>query len=154
MVSRLFGTQLNETAFADIYPDKDRQFGGLNFGCKKKKVEVFFLIDVDRTPGEGFVKRKDIRSTAGVYSARKFLDKLDYVCNAAYQFGQQQSTTVPDTAGVSTSVEKDIAALMFSLEVGYNWGDEHKARIAALFDYASGDDDPADDKFKSFNNLY
>ena len=43
---------------------------------------------------------------------------------------------------------------MFSLEAGYTFGEESTVRLAALFDYASGDDDPADETFKAFNNLY
>lgn len=149
-----FGAQLNETAFAENYPDKDKVFGGLTFHCKERNVEAFFWSDVNRTPGEGFVSRKDMRGTAGVYSARKFLDDFDYSCTAAYQFGQQKSTTVPDTSGISTTTDLDISALLFTLEIGYSFGGERKVRLAGLFDYASGDDDATDKTFKAFDNLY
>lgn len=149
-----FGTQLNENAFATDYPDKDRQFTGLNFRLKDKNVEVFAYGDFNRTPGEGFVNRQDTRGTAGAYSARTFGGNFDYIFNGAYQLGKQKSTTVADTLGVRTTTEKDVAAYMVSLETGYTFEEERKARVAVLFDYASGDGDPGDGDFKAFDNLY
>ncbi len=156
----LFAVQLNETAFSATNPDEDRSFGGATVHLKEKNVEAFFWADRNKTPGAGFADRDDKRFTTGVFSSRKIMNNIDYICTAALQFGPQESTTaaVVDTSGDTTTaaitMETDISsAYLLSLEAGYTAA-EGKVRVAALFDYSSGDDDAADDKMKAFNNLY
>jgi len=80
------------------------------------------------------------RMTFGFYYKNKH-NQLDFEFNGAYQAGSQMDTI-------------DIAAMMFTGEVGYSFEGDKKARMAVGVDYASGDDDLTDTDYKAYNNLY
>jgi hypothetical protein len=87
------------------------------------------------------------RATIGVYHKRK-LANLDLEANCVYQFGvlpEERETAI---------IEQDISAFLFTLEAGYTIPGPAGARLATGIDYASGDGDPADDKYKTYDNLY
>ncbi len=84
------------------------------------------------------------RTTIGLYSNGNF-DKLWHETEFAYQLGKDKSS----------GTEKDIAAMMFAVNAGYKFsGSNLSPTLSAGVDYLSGDNDPADDKLKSFNTLY
>lgn len=84
------------------------------------------------------------RTTIGLYSNGNF-DKLWHETEFAYQLGKDKSS----------GTEKDIAAMMFAVNVGYKFsGSKLSPTLSAGVDYLGGDNDPADDKLKSFNTLY
>ncbi len=72
---------------------------------------------------------------------KKQHNQLDVEVNAVYQTGDALNTW-------------DIAAYMFTGEIGYTFEGERKARVALGFDIASGDDNPSDSDIKTYNNLY
>ncbi len=66
---------------------------------------------------------------------------LDYDLEGAYQFGDRNFV--------------DVDAYMVSTEIGYSFADAPgKPRIFGGFDYASGDNDPTDDSFETFDQLF
>lgn len=87
------------------------------------------------------------RVSAGFYFKRT-VGRGDVELTGVYQLGNQ--------AGVSAGEPPtyDIAAFMIAGEIGYTFDASTAPRIAAGIDYASGDDDPSDDRIESYNNLY
>jgi hypothetical protein len=79
------------------------------------------------------------RTNIGAFFKQTYA-QYDVVGNAVYQAGEQ--------AGV------DIAAFLVTLEAGYSFNGRGNARIAGGIDFASGDDDPTDNKINTYNNLY
>jgi hypothetical protein len=73
-------------------------------------------------------------------------EAIDYTAEAAYQTGSM------DARG--TTPESDISAHAFVLKAGYTAPLGIKPRIGIEFDRASGDSDPTDDKFETFENLF
>lgn len=64
-----------------------------------------------------------------------------YDLESAYQFGDYG--------------DDSISSLMFTGLIGHNWmGSRFSPRVYGAFDYASGDDDPADGKLGTFNQLF
>jgi hypothetical protein len=75
------------------------------------------------------------------------VQRVEYSVEGAYQNGSQAT-------GATTSI--DVAAYMFAGEVGMTFGGESRpVRVAAGYDYLSGDaDGTADGKLETFNTLY
>ncbi len=71
--------------------------------------------------------------------------QIDYEGEVAAQFGDRK------TAAQGT---RDQQAWMVHAELGYTFGVPWTPRIAAQFDYASGNDDPSDDDSHDFDPLY
>ena len=81
------------------------------------------------------------RVTLGLRLAGKAMaESIDYTAEGAYQLGGIQS--------------KDIAAYAGAVKLGYNFTPGLPGRLGIEFDYASGDDNPADGDFKTFENLF
>jgi len=74
----------------------------------------------------------------------------DYTIEGAYQFGNFQDLRL----GVA-SARLDQSAYMFIAQGGYTFADAWGApRIGLEYCYSSGDDDPADGKHETFDNLF
>jgi len=65
---------------------------------------------------------------------------LDYDVNGVFQFGDTEVG--------------DIRAYGFAADVGYRFDHPWKPRVAAMFHYASGDNDPTDGLNETFNPLF
>jgi hypothetical protein len=66
---------------------------------------------------------------------------FDFDTEFAYQFGDHG--------------DRDISAYMATAEIGYNFANlAMTPRLEAGFDYASGDNNPADDRVRTFNQLF
>lgn len=72
---------------------------------------------------------------------------LHWEYEGAYQFGESRSST-------SSSTTLDHEAWFHHVTVGYSFEGDSKARLEALFDYASGDKDPGDDENNRFDTLF
>ena len=68
------------------------------------------------------------------------LDSFDYSLDGVYQFGDVETL--------------DVEAYAAAVELGYTFAGASKARIAVEWTYASGDDDPNDGDFGTFNPLF
>ncbi len=78
--------------------------------------------------------------TVGTRVKGPILAGFDYGFEGAYQFGE--------------GANLDIAAFALHGEIGYALPLFAKTRLAIEANYASGDDDPADDDFTTFSNLF
>jgi hypothetical protein len=91
--------------------------------------------------------RGQSRITVGLRADGKVASEaIDYTAEAAFQTGGMD--------GRGTTPASDIAAHAFALKGGYTAPVAFKPRVGFEFDRASGDSDPADDKFETFENLF
>ncbi len=136
----------------DPYDNQDFTIYGVNVAIKELGAEVFVFHENDAanaayysgvSPQSASIQDESVnalcRTNLGAFFKRTH-EQFDFEGNAVYQTGETMGT--------------DIAAMMFTLEAGYSFPGEHKARIAAGVDYSSGDDDGTDDEFNTYNNLY
>jgi len=128
-------------------PNDGADLYGAHMHLKEANADVFGLLDYVGAKVPNTDDRRLNRFTVGTYSARDFGSNLDYITNAAFQFGTHDST--------------DISAYMVAVELGLTGGGEKKMRAAVGIDLASGDSDStftgagvADDDDSSFSNLY
>ncbi len=120
--------------------DDDVQLLGAYIEIADPRLDFFVLWDRNnRRDLDG--KRELSRLTAGLYRYGEF-SKFDYTTNLAYQFGRAEHDSV------------DLAAFLATLEIGYSVDTHTPFRVAAGVDITSGDDDPDDDKIKTYDNLY
>jgi len=126
----------------DPMMNRDFDVFGVHVDIVDPNLEFFFSYEYDAdTITVARADSNDLdRITLGAYYKEKF-DKVDVEFNGAYQTGK-------------ISDRLDIAAFMFTGEIGYSFPGEGKARIAAGVDYTSGDDNPNDTDSKTYNNLY
>ena len=85
--------------------------------------------------------------------SRIFKPKLpggyDYEIEGAYQFGNAHATLFP-----SDTNKLDVSSYFLHAEVGYLYAKPWSPRLSLEFDYASGDDDPTDDKYNRYDPLF
>ncbi len=139
--------------------DFDIYGGYINIkALKRGKLDLFAFIEHDAdTNGYATGINKLDRTNVGMYYQRR-AGRFDMELNTVYQFGKQPSGTpewADDTLLVDTvTSEVDIAAFLFTFELGYNFPGPRHARLAAAIDYSSGDDGSDTTKYKAYNNLY
>jgi hypothetical protein len=81
------------------------------------------------------------RVTLGLrLTGKAIAESIDYTAEGAYQLGGIQS--------------KDITAYAGAAKLGYSFTAGLPGRLGIEYDYASGDDNPADGDFKTFENLF
>lgn len=83
------------------------------------------------------------RATLGLYVKGEF-DGYYHEIDFGYQIG----------SFFSGGRKQDVSAYTFSFGAGYNFGGALKPTIGAQIDIASGDDNAADNDFKSYTSLY
>jgi hypothetical protein len=87
------------------------------------------------------------RVTAGLrVDGKAASESVDFTGEGAYQTGTM------DARG--TTPKSDLSAYAFAVKAGYTLPVTFKPRIGIEYDRASGDDDPTDDQFKTFENLF
>lgn len=127
--------------------DRNRDFDafGLNLTLKAPGLQVLTLYEVDaKDAAQAGQPARLERMTAAGYLKRD-LAPFDLEGNLAVQLGTQEFARPGDNAS-------DISAFMIALEAGYKLG--ATSRVALGVDLSSGDDKPADDEIKTFDNLY
>lgn len=132
-----FILKVNERSF-NIPPNhRDWNLYGFYGTVLDKHLDLFLLHDWDmRKVGDDYMMA---RFTTGFYYQRNLNSKLFLELDAAYQGGSQAGD--------------DISAYMLAGDLSYKAG-KSVDNIGIGFDITSGDDDPGDDKNKTFNNLY
>ncbi len=73
-------------------------------------------------------------------------DSIDFTGEAAYQTGSMEAR--------GSTPKSDISAYALAVKAGYTAPAAFKPRIGVEVDRASGDNNPADKKFKTFENLF
>ncbi|MFQ6007346.1 MAG: alginate export family protein, partial [Candidatus Zixiibacteriota bacterium] len=117
----------------------------------------FYEYDADTNGYASGINQLD-RINLGLYYQRDYR-QFDFEVNGVYQFGKQPSgipvwSSNGDTLLDTVKSEVDIAAFMFTFEVGYSFEGAGNARLAAGIDYSSGDDGSDTTKFKTYQNSY
>jgi len=113
-------------------------FGGV-LNIESLNLELLGVYEYDTDGGVG--DNELDRISFGGYLKRQH-NQFDVEVNAIYQTGNHQGII-------------DIAAYMFTGEIGYTFKCERKTRFALGFDFASGDEHLGDFfKYNSYNNLY
>ena len=87
------------------------------------------------------------RINFSAYFKREF-ERLTLEANGVYQTGKQVSRSF------MPPLRQDINAFLITVEGRLVVDPDQKAWVGAGVDFASGDSDPSDDDFKSYNNLY
>lgn len=130
-------------------PEENRDFDAMAVQASfpEPGVEAFVVFEneANEVPNgaSGFT-----RISLGGHAKRQY-DRLDAETNLVFQMGSQDFNSTK--GDVTTTTDADISAFLLTLEVGTKVGET--GRVAAGIDYASGDDE-ADDKIKTYNNLY
>lgn len=123
----------------DPFENRDFDLFGVTAGIPSVNLDLFAFLEHDAAAAPGDSGNALDRASIGLYY-RRTSGAFDVNTNFVYQAG--------DLAGT------DIGAFLATAEVGYTFPGAGKARVAAGFDYASGDDDPADDTYAAYDNLY
>jgi hypothetical protein len=150
---KITGYWLKRLERADQRNNQDVDIFGAYATIKHHGLDIFTFYERDgdhvvyHESGSPDWMYKQDRANIGIYHKRRG-EQFDLEINSVYQFGTKRVTVG------SIIMEQDIAAFLITIEAGYNIPGSAKARVAAGIDYASGDDDLSDDKFKAYNNLY
>ncbi|MEE8425478.1 MAG: alginate export family protein [Elusimicrobiota bacterium] len=141
-----FSTVVRETADTK----RDHLFSGLYFSCPKIENHVFDFYFFDREFTDGSFTSET--GTSGVATGGNLSDRtvgtrikgkagiVDYSGEAAWQFGRRAGDTV--------------RAWATALTAGVNIPTAGSPRIGAEYDYASGDADPSDGRYTTFDPIY
>jgi hypothetical protein len=144
------GFWLKRRELNDPLENRDFDIFGINARLKKTNSEFFLFweLDADRFAGATATNIDKLdRFNTGLYLKRSY-DPLDLEINVVYQFGRQRAFID------SVFSKQDISAILITFEAGYTLDTDRSARVAAGFDYASGDEDPMDDSYNAYDNLY
>ncbi len=132
--------------------DSDVKFWGLVAAEAWREydhVEVFYFgLDEDDSSTRR-TRNRDL-STIGLRLYRKpRAGHFDYELETAFQFGESRSSTA-----AANTRDLDHFAHFHHLEVGYSFVAPWQPRVVAQYDYASGDDNPADGDYERYSTLY
>jgi hypothetical protein len=132
--------------------DTDVKFWGLVAAAVWREhdhVEVFYFgLDEDDSSIRQ-TRNRDL-STIGVRLYRgPRAGHVDYEFETAFQFGESRSSTA-----ATNTRDLDHFAHFHHAEVGYSFSASWQPRLAAQYDYASGDDNPADRDYERYSTLY
>ena len=126
----------------DPYFDRDFDLLGMLFRFEKPGLELFGLYErnLDTVSATDQNVNALDRLTLGLYWKYTY-SNWNFEVNGAYQLGN-----IVDTI--------DIQAFMATGEVGYTFDGAGEVYVGLGADYTSGDDNPNDNKFKAYDNLY
>ncbi len=149
---RLSGYWLKRLELNDTLDNRDFDITGLHAHFKDINLELFGFYEYDADEldeaRETTRHNKLNRFNVGLYY-KDVRDNVDYDVTAVYQTGDQSDPTDEDPDDV------DISALMIAGEIGYTFNArKNNLRLAAGFDYTSGDDTPNNHTNNAYNNLY
>ncbi len=159
---KVTGLALKAVEAMNLTGNRDFDVYGFTVDAKKAKASFF-----------GILERNAKRDTVGQRSFNRFnlggyikqkKDNFDFEANAVYQGGTISTAVASGSKSIvgspiaqtpTTGDELlDIKAFMATGEVGYNFPGANHVRLAIGADISSGDDDPTDTDYKSYNNLY
>ena len=110
-------------------------------------VQAFVFGLHERDDGNRATRDRELYTVGGRVGPRPAAGRFDFEVEAAYQFGTSR-------ASATAAADLDHSAYFVHAEVGHLFPGDARLRVAALFDYASGDDDPADADNNRFDTLF
>lgn len=133
-------------------PYADNVFYGVHFNRKyatKATGEWFYFGLKEEDQADLGTRNRDIH-TFGIKWDQAYLpNDWGYQLAAAYQFGDARASS-----SAADITDLDVSAYFFHLSFGYKFTDNWKSTLLFEFDYATGDDNPADDEYNRFDTLY
>lgn len=144
--------KLRNNDFALDEQDGEVKFWGLHYaatlGWGDQGELFFFRLDEDDSNGRP-TRNRDL-TTIGLRLYRKpQASHFDYQIEAALQFGQSRTSTA-----ASNITDLDHFAYFQHAELGYSFDHRWSPRLIFQYDYASGDDNPADADNERFDTLF
>lgn len=118
-----------------IDKQSDDRFWGFHFNYRGSSNLELYYYDLDEPSPWADIATIGFRN----YTSAK-PDTWHYEIEAAYQSGDYAS--------------QDVSASMAHAHIGYQFTDPLSSRVELIFDYASGDDDPNDNKRERFDPLF
>lgn len=109
-----------------------------------------YLLNLQERDAANFASRNRKLTTIGSrYFAKPEKGEIDFEIEGAIQFGDRHATTRADDV-----TPLDVFASFAHAEIGVTLDHATKPRLALEIDYASGDEDPFDDKYNRFDQLF
>ncbi|MGZ0654073.1 alginate export family protein [Coraliomargarita sp. W4R72] len=132
----------------------DFQFWGLHSTWKnlfesKTVFEAYLLVLDESDDGDLSTKDRQLYTPGLRLYRQPVKGAFDYDLELVAQLGEQHGST-----SSADSTDLDHWAQFVHLEAGYTQDMVWSPRVALLFDYASGDDDPNDEESNRFDTLY
>jgi hypothetical protein len=132
----------------------DYQFWGVHSTWKQlfasdAVFEVYFFGLNEADDGALSTKDRQLYTPGMRFYRKPAKAAFDYDVELIAQFGEQRESSAD-----SDTTDLDHWAQFVHLEAGYTQDMPWTPRLAVLFDYASGDDDPDDDESNRFDTLY
>jgi hypothetical protein len=126
----------------------DRDFSGI-YGTLKplfpgSLVDFYYLHDREGDT-TGVAEPKSVHTLGARLTGKS--GGLDYTVEAPFQFGENGTVT-------ASSAPVKIAASALAAKAGWTFTGDKELRLGLEYDRASGDSNAADDKAKTFQNLY
>jgi len=152
---RLTAFELKAIEVNNPYYNADFDIGGLYTTYKPYDLDLFWFYEYDANETGYYMNLNRLdRLNAGLYFKHSFdQEHVDVEVNGVYQWGQEpRGLYNPIINGPKDKI--DIAAYMFTAELGYSFEAPFKGRLAAGIDFTSGDDDATDDEINNYDNLY
>ncbi len=136
--------------------DSEVRFWGLyyafpnsTFARWQSHAEIFyFRLDENDTHNRP-TRNRDLQTFGGRIYKKPAVQQFDYQLETAFQLGDSRSSTA-----ASNKEDLDHFAHFQHAELGYSFATRWSPRLVAQFDYASGDDNPADDDNERFDTLF
>ncbi len=132
----------------------DFTFWGVHAGWKdfirdKNQFETYLYVLDESDEGDLATKDRELYTPGLRFYRKPAKDAWDYDVELVVQFGEQRSSK-----SASDVSDLDHWAQFAHLEFGYTGDTAWSPRLALLFDYASGDEDPDDDESNRFDTLF
>ncbi|MEC8512705.1 MAG: alginate export family protein [Planctomycetota bacterium] len=108
----------------------------------------FYLFGIDESDADGLNTRdRDLITFGTRWQKPRAAGDFFWELESVFQTGESRSSS-----GSNQDLDHD--ASFHHVSLGYAFEDENKSRVEALFDYASGDDDPNDGENNRFDTLF
>jgi hypothetical protein len=131
------------------YDNQDFDIFGGQFSLKSFDWDVFAFYEYNADTTNLFYGINSLeRFNIGTYYYRMYRN-IDFTGNFNYQAGKIPAGQMP-----LSQTDLDIRAFMFTAEAGLNLEGSANARFAVGVDYSSGDDDPTDSTYHTYDNAY
>ena len=106
-----------------------------------------FGLNEDDVTGEWNTRNRDLYTLGVRFHQKPASRQFHFEIESALQVGESRATT-------TSTKDLDHFAYFFHLEGGYSFASPWKPQLILQYDYASGDDDPGDNKNNRFDTLF
>jgi hypothetical protein len=108
-----------------------------------------FKLNEDDEPGTVETRNRDLLTIGGRVVKKSKAGQYDFEVEGAYQTGHAR-----DSSSAADTTDLDVSAGFLHAEAGYRFEGKTTPRIALIYDFASGDKDPNDQKIGRYDSLF